>query len=205
MQSTKIYDQCYNLENINIRKTRGMSLVVQWLRLCLAMQGTQVRSLVWEPRSHMPRNSWAHTPQLESPRAATKEPRDATNASRASTKTQLSQVNKQANHSRCHLISIKKSKGKKTREETTYNILADNNINKSFYLIDLINQKLCYSAQFSRSVVSDSLRPHELQHARPPCPSATPGVHPNPCPLSQWCHPTISSSVSPSPPALSLS
>ena len=45
--------------------------------------------------------------------------------------------------------------------------------------------------------MSDSLRPHELQHARPPCPSPTPGVHPNPCPLSQWCHPTISSSVIP--------
>ena len=53
------------------------------------------------------------------------------------------------------------------------------------------------SVQFSRSVVSDSLRPHELQHARPPCPSPTPGVYPNPCPLSQWCHPTISSSVIP--------
>ena len=55
----------------------------------------------------------------------------------------------------------------------------------------------CSSVQFSRSVVSDSLRPHESQHARPPCPSATPGVHPNPCPLSQWCHPGISSSVVP--------
>jgi len=53
------------------------------------------------------------------------------------------------------------------------------------------------SVQFSRSVVSDSLRPHEPQHARPPCPSPTPGVHPNPCPLSQWCHPTISCSVVP--------
>ena len=51
------------------------------------------------------------------------------------------------------------------------------------------------SVQFSHSVMSDSSRPHELQHARPPCPSPTPGVHPNPCPLSQWCHPTISSSV----------
>ena len=47
------------------------------------------------------------------------------------------------------------------------------------------------SVQFSHSVLSDSLRPHGLQHARPPCPSPTPGVHPNPCPLSQWCHPTI--------------
>ena len=53
------------------------------------------------------------------------------------------------------------------------------------------------SVQFSRSVVSDLLRPHELQHARPPCPSPTPGVHPNPCPSSRWCHPTISSSVVP--------
>ena len=50
------------------------------------------------------------------------------------------------------------------------------------------------SVQFSRSVVSDSLQLHELQHARPPCPSPTPGVHPDPCPLSWWCHPTISSS-----------
>ena len=49
------------------------------------------------------------------------------------------------------------------------------------------------SVQFSHSVKSDSLRPHEPQHARPPCPSPIPGVHPNPCPLSQWCYPTISS------------
>ena len=53
------------------------------------------------------------------------------------------------------------------------------------------------SVQFSRSVVSDSLRPHESQQARPPCPSPTPGVHPNSCPSSRWCHPAISSSVVP--------
>ena len=53
------------------------------------------------------------------------------------------------------------------------------------------------SVQFSHSVMSDSLRPHELQHARPPCPSPTPGVYPNSCPSSRWCHPTISSSVVP--------
>ena len=53
------------------------------------------------------------------------------------------------------------------------------------------------SVQFSRSVVSDSLRPHESQHARPPCPSPTPGVHSDSCPLSQWCHPATSSSVVP--------
>ena len=53
------------------------------------------------------------------------------------------------------------------------------------------------SDQISCSVVSDSLRSHELQHARPPCPSPTAGVYPNPCPLNQWCHPTVSSSVVP--------
>ena len=51
--------------------------------------------------------------------------------------------------------------------------------------------------QFSRSVVSDSLQPHGLQHTRSPCPSPTPGVYSNSCPLSWWCHPTISSSVIP--------
>ena len=53
------------------------------------------------------------------------------------------------------------------------------------------------TVRFSRSVVSDSLRPHESQHARPLCSSPTPGVHSNPCPSSQWCHPAISSSVVP--------
>ena len=52
-------------------------------------------------------------------------------------------------------------------------------------------------SEFSHSVVSDSLWPHEPQHTRPPCPSPTPRVHPNPCPSSRWCHPTISSSVVP--------
>ena len=52
-------------------------------------------------------------------------------------------------------------------------------------------------SQFSRSLMSDSLRPHESQDARPPCPSPTPGVYPNSCPSSRWCHPTISFSVVP--------
>ena len=63
--------------------------------------------------------------------------------------------------------------------------------------------------QFSRSVVSDSLRPHESQHTRPPCPSPAPGVHSNLCPSSRWCHPAIQSShpilLLPSiPPSISL-
>ena len=53
------------------------------------------------------------------------------------------------------------------------------------------------SVQFSRSVLSDSLQPHESQHTRPPCPSPTPRVYPNSCPLSRWCHPAISSSTIP--------
>ena len=53
------------------------------------------------------------------------------------------------------------------------------------------------SIQFSCSVMSNSLWPHELQHTRPPCPSPTPGVHSSSCPSSQWCHPAISSSVIP--------
>ena len=55
-----------------------------------------------------------------------------------------------------------------------------------------------FSVQFSSvAQLCLTLRPHELQHARPPCPSPTPGVHPKPCPLSRWCHPAISSSVVP--------
>ena len=53
------------------------------------------------------------------------------------------------------------------------------------------------SVQFSPSIMSGSLQPHGLQHARPPCPSSTPGVYSNSCPLSQWCYPSISSSVVP--------
>ena len=59
-----------------------------------------------------------------------------------------------------------------------------------------VSGPLC-CAVFTRSVMSNSLQPHEPQHTRPPCPSPTPRVYPNSCPLSQWCHPTISSSVVP--------
>ena len=69
--------------------------------------------------------------------------------------------------------------------------------NLSQSLSDLYFETFQFSSvQFSRSVVSDSLRPHEPQHTRPPCPSPTPGVYSNSCPLSQWCHPAISSSSS---------
>ena len=71
-----------------------------------------------------------------------------------------------------------------------YLIRLDNNDN-------WINLMLQGSVQFSCSVISDSLQPHGQQHARRPCPSPAPGVYPNSCALSQWCHPTISSSVIP--------
>ena len=67
---------------------------------------------------------------------------------------------------------------------------------RKFFLISSLWVPVLLS-QFSCSVVSDSLRPHESQHARPPCLSQTPGVYSNPCPLSRWCHPAISSSVVP--------
>ena len=54
-----------------------------------------------------------------------------------------------------------------------------------------------WTSPFNRSVMYNSLRPHGLQHTRPSCPSPTPGVYSNSCPLSQWCHPTISSSIIP--------
>ena len=66
----------------------------------------------------------------------------------------------------------------------------------SYHSLVLFDSKYS-SVLFSRSVVSDSLRPHESQHTRPPCPSATPGVHSNSRPSSQWCYPAISSSVVP--------
>ena len=61
------------------------------------------------------------------------------------------------------------------------------------------------SVQFSHSIMSNSLWPHELQHARPPCLSPIPRLHPNPRPSSPWCHPTIYPLSAPSPPALNLS
>ena len=63
--------------------------------------------------------------------------------------------------------------------------------------LSIIKSLKDHSVQFSHSVVSDSLWPHESQHTRPPCPSPTPGVHPDSCLSSQWCHPAISSSVVP--------
>ena len=72
-------------------------------------------------------------------------------------------------------------------------------INKFFSTIflDSVYMHSVSSVQFSLWVVSDSLRPHDSQHARPPCPSPTPGIYSNSCPSSQWCHPAISSSVIP--------
>ena len=68
---------------------------------------------------------------------------------------------------------------------------------KKYHLFHTFLFKFSASVLFSRSVVSDSLRPHETQHTRPPCPSPTPGVHSDSRPSSQWCHPAISSSVVP--------
>ena len=79
-------------------------------------------------------------------------------------------------------------------QQTVENYSRDGNTRPPYLSLE---KPVCRSVQFSRWVVSDSLWLHELQHARPPCPSPTPGVHPNPSPSSWWCHPTISSSVVP--------
>ena len=71
------------------------------------------------------------------------------------------------------------------------------NFTNSQHVHDYNWSKLAWLVQFSHSVVSDSLQRHKPQHTRPPCPSPTPGVYPNPCTVSQWCRPTISSSVFP--------
>ena len=65
------------------------------------------------------------------------------------------------------------------------------------YLFEFVFPFFLGSVQFSRSVLSDSLPPHELQHTRPPCPSPSPRVYPNSCPWSRWCCPAISSSLIP--------
>ena len=67
----------------------------------------------------------------------------------------------------------------------------------ALYSADIIFSLCSGIVQFSRSVMSNSLRPHGLQYARPPCPSPTPGVCSDSCPLIQWCHATISFSVAP--------
>ena len=112
-------------------------------------------------------------------------------------------------------------KGRETRDQVTLEICKIivyrissvlSTISPDFacvWTLEFINLLFCYllspwssawalsSVQFSRSVMSDSLRPHESQHARPPCPSPTPGVHSNSRPLSWWSYPSISSSVVP--------
>ena len=99
---------------------------------------------------------------------------------------------------KCHLVYDRASlvgqtlKNLPTMQETWVQFLGQEDSPGEVYDKDVIS-----SVQFSHSVVSDSLWPHKPQHARPPCPSPTPGVYPDSCPLSQWCHPAISSSVVP--------
>ena len=73
------------------------------------------------------------------------------------------------------------------------------------FLSFLRSHQLMLLMMFNHSALSNSSQPHGLQHVRLPCPSLSLGVGSNSCPLSQWCHPTISSSIVPSPPALNLS
>ena len=75
--------------------------------------------------------------------------------------------------------------------------MKDNCFTEFCCFLSNLNMNFVLSVQFSHSIVSHTLRPYELQHARPPCPSPTPGACSNSCPLSWWCHPNITSSVIP--------
>ena len=102
-------------------------------------------------------------------------------------------------------IKKMKSKRKKDREMKSYLwdkeiIWRRNEKNRNFSFLTYLS-----SVKFSHSVVSNSLWCYGQKHSRPPCPSRTPRVYSNPCPLSQWCHPTISSSVFPFSPCLQSS
>ena len=92
----------------------------------------------------------------------------------------------------------------KIKLPTSVGSLKKQEFQKNIYFCFIDYAKAFDYVQFSRLVVSDSLRPLELQHARPPCPSPTPGVCLNSCPSSWWCHPAISSSVIPFSCPLSL-
>ena len=102
-----------------------------------------------------------------------------------------------------HIAKIRKDQEFETPDTTADTMRHRTKIQRNwlkFYKRSNCSGTLCHSTrsvQFSRSVVSDSLRPHESQNTRPPCPSPTPSVYPNSCPLSRWCHPAISSSVVP--------
>ena len=107
----------------------------------------------------------------------------------------------QENQYLCYLLVAWPEKGTHSCPTyLTYFLYKNNNNNtnrtKLLYLLNIKIHQFS-SVQFSRSVMSDSLQPHELQHARPPCPSLTPGVHSDSHPSSQWCQPAISSSVIP--------
>ena len=95
---------------------------------------------------------------------------------------------------RCHSWTIKKAEHWRIDD---FELWCQRRLLRNCWTARRSNQSILKdnSVQFSRSVVSDSLWPHEPQHTRTPCPSTTPKVYPNPCPLSWWCHPTISSSV----------
>ena len=153
----------------------GISLVVQWLRISLPTQGTRVQSLLVQKDSTycgaakpVSHSYWACIPWAVAP-----------------------QQEKAPQWEACAPKLQREAPLPATRESPC-------TATKTLHRQKLINlKKPLSSVQCSCSVVSDSLQPHGLQHARLLCPSLTPGVHPNPYPLNQWCHPTISFSIVP--------
>ena len=100
------------------------------------------------------------------------------------------------NHLHSYTLTVRKQI-REIKETIPFTIVTKRIKYLGIYLLKETKDLCIRSVQFSRSVVSDSSQPHESQHARPLCPSPTPRVHSNSCPMSRWCHPTISSSVVP--------
>ena len=150
-------------------KPRRTSLVIQWLRICLPTEGTWVQSLVQEdPTCHR-----ATKPVCHNYSACAVEPTSCNYWSLCAFESELCNERSPLCIMRSPRITTGEIPCAVTKTSTASQSVS----------------------QFSRSVVSDSLWPHELQHTRPPCPSPTPGVLSDSRPLSQWCHPAISSSV----------
>ena len=171
-------------------KSLGTSLVIQWLRICLSTQGTWVGSLVWEDTTGqwatqpMPHSCWAHglqSLQATATEACTPGPCALQREARVPRKSCARSLLLEKDWAQNQDPGQPKHKAKQKKLSLK---------KKEFAFLMAFVVWL-----FSRSVMPDSLWPHGLQHARLPCSLPSPGVCSNSCPLSQGCHPAISSSV----------
>ena len=179
--------------------TRGTSLVVQWLRIHFPLQGTRVQPL------------WAIKPSLCKETQHSQTSKQNNNKEQWQRKLSLSRLTHRHKFSSSlsPKLAIVPTFFKPVIQPMWRICKLSIFFSKHLWLLKVVTLFLFFvtedsdwqtffsSVQFCHSVVSDSLRPHELQHTRPPCPSPTPRVYSNSCPSSRWCHPAISSSVIP--------